>query len=422
MTFFNNLQNRLSSSNFIQHIGQTFATRAFLIVVGFVSSIIATRLIGPEGRGILATIVTIAGVAEQFGNFGLHASNTYYVSKERDLLPYLTAHSLMVSGFTFIVTTLIISILKVWGNSFQDVSTLILLIGLASIPFGLSSTLMSNLLLGIGKIAPYNISQIFPKVFYLIGLIVLALLGYVSVETLLVMSLCGGILSFMWVYNAIRKELSDKLKISFTIFREHLKYGFKAYLAALFAFLVIRSDILLIQHYVGFEATGYYSIAFTLTNFIYLAPTVISTILFPRLTSMAKIEDKLRLTMKSTFLSLGLMLPFVFILFFFGDFVIRLVYGAEFISAFASTRWLSIGILFLGIQTVIAQFLASEGFPFEIVFIWCVGFIANVIANIILIPILGIEGAAISSVVTYFTVFVLIILLIIKRLQSGKTV
>ena len=75
----------------------TLIVRVLLIAAGFISSIITARFLGPEGRGVFFYWTTLAAFAIQFGNLGLHSSNTYLLTKGRARLSSLAANSLWVS-------------------------------------------------------------------------------------------------------------------------------------------------------------------------------------------------------------------------------------------------------------------------------------------------------------------------------------
>src|SRR4030043_1134751 len=88
---------RIVSSDFIRKVGETFITRICLIGIGLVTSVIVARILGPEGRGLYAVAATIGAIGVQFGNLGLHGSNTYYLARARSLLPALIGNTLLVS-------------------------------------------------------------------------------------------------------------------------------------------------------------------------------------------------------------------------------------------------------------------------------------------------------------------------------------
>lgn len=77
----NSLYKRIVVSDFIQKGASTFANRILLLGMGLITSVIVARILKPEGRGLYAVTIAITAAGVQFGNFGLHASNTYHAAK-----------------------------------------------------------------------------------------------------------------------------------------------------------------------------------------------------------------------------------------------------------------------------------------------------------------------------------------------------
>ena len=135
-------------SDFARKVAATFGTRVLLLLLGMATGVITTRTLGPEGRGLYATLLTVGAIGVQFGNLGLHASNTYYVARDRSLLGVLVGNSLLIGlGLGSV------GVLLAWGffAFFPQSSPLpgnLLTLALLWTPFGLAYLLMQNLLLG----------------------------------------------------------------------------------------------------------------------------------------------------------------------------------------------------------------------------------------------------------------------------------
>lgn len=84
-------------SEFTRQVVHTIVSRVALLPLGVIVSALLARALGPAGRGELAVATAFATVCMQFGNLGLHTSNTYFVARQRDLLPTLTANTLALS-------------------------------------------------------------------------------------------------------------------------------------------------------------------------------------------------------------------------------------------------------------------------------------------------------------------------------------
>ena len=150
------LWRRTVASEFIQKVAETFTTRIVLMGIALVTSVLLARILGPEGRGLFAVAAAIGSLGVQFGNLGLHASNTYSVARDNRLLPALVSNTLVVSllfGSLFgVLTYLVFTLRPEWA----PLGPLLLVLSLGWVPFGLAYLLLQNLFLGIHDVRNYN--------------------------------------------------------------------------------------------------------------------------------------------------------------------------------------------------------------------------------------------------------------------------
>ena len=383
---------RAFASDFAWKVGETFATRVFLIGAGVAASVMVARALGPEGRGLYAVAGALAGIGVQFGNLGLHSANTFFAARDRSLLPRLAGNSLAVSA---VLGTVVVAAL--WGIAFlrPDIAPLsgtLLLLTSASIPIGLVYLLLQNLLIGVQEV---------------VDLIVLVILeGSVSPAALFAAGVAASAVGLAQVLMRIWRLAPVIPWPSPGLLRAHLVYGLKSYLACLFAYLVVRFDLLMVQHMLGARQTGYYSIAASMADLVYLLPSIIGTLLFPKLVARATREEKWRLTAGMSGLVLVLMMGVSGIAALFARPVIRLLFGADFLPAAPAFVLLAIAMIFYGVNNIVSSYLASMSFPWFSVLIWIVACALNVGLNLFWIPAYGIMGASLSSLVCYVLVLV----------------
>lgn len=405
----------LRDSDFVRKVAGTVATRFFLIGVGLTASILVARVLGPEQKGVYAAATTLAAIGVQFGNLGLHASNTYYVARDRASLPNVAANSLLISFVVGGVGALVLWFLFQGNPSLAPVHGASLSLALVYLPLSLANLLSQNILIGIHEIRAYNYIEIFSKLSFVIACGLLILLGQVSAEAVLFANICVCCITVALTWKRISIWFSEKLLVSFNLLIKSISYGFKAYLSALFAFLVLRVDLIIVQYLLGSEATGYYSIAASMGDIIFMLPTVIGTILFPRLCASTDGGERFSMARGATATVAALLLLPLGIAAFVARPAVQFLYGKEFLPAVEPFLYLVPGIYFLGVETVAAQYLASVGFPLSLVWIWFLASVLNFVANLVLIPRLGIAGASISSTVTYFLVFVAVLWLSVRH-------
>jgi O-antigen/teichoic acid export membrane protein len=199
------------------------------------------------------------------------------------------------------------------------------------------------------------------------------------------------------------------------VFQESIRLGMKAYVIAFFGFLVLRIDLLMVKYMVGATQAGYYSISQVLSENTMMFPVVLGLLLFPKLSGLRDRNEKFRLTAKAVGVTAALMLPVVVIAAFAAGPIISMAFGRSFLPAVPPFVWLMPGIYFLAIETVMVQYLNSEGFPLVIVVAWIVDTFINIGLNVWAIPRYGIAGASVNSSICYFLMFVIISMVIWKR-------
>lgn len=392
---------RAMASDFLSKVAEAFATRILLVGMGLITSVLVARVLGPEGRGLYAVAAMFAAMGVQFGNLGLHASNTYHVSRNKALLPALVGNTLVASfvlgGSGSVLAWTIFSL----RSEFAPVSGMLLVLSLLWIPFGLTYLLLQNLLLGVHEVRAYNKIELINQIVVLVFLSLLILGDVVSVEAFFVSGLIALVTSFGLALWALKKHMREFPRPSMPLFRENIGYGLKAYLAALFAFMVMRIDLLMVKYMLGAEQAGYYSIAVTMTDIVFMLPSVIGMILFPQLAVMSDDRRKWRFTKLVVLWVMLVMLLLTIIASLLATPVVRLLFGEVFLPAVPAFVWLMPGIFILSINVIYMNYFASIGMPIITVYSPGIAAIINILLNMKLIPMAGIVGASISSTLAY---------------------
>jgi O-antigen/teichoic acid export membrane protein len=248
--------------------------RVLLIAAGFVSSIITARFLGPEGRGVFFYWTTVAAFAIQFGNLGLHSSNTYLLTKGRAPLSALAANSLWVSliGGGMLGAGLVLSLWLIDGGTGGRWS--LLLPALFLIPSGLYFLLGTNLLVAEGRIGEYNGFELANRYLGLAAMFFAAWYWRSPKALLVIVSVAAGLICLP-LYRRL-KVLGGEGGGSVLLLRESFGYALRAYLATALGFAVLRVNTLLVEKYTDAEALGVWSISAQLLDVIIVIPSTIA--------------------------------------------------------------------------------------------------------------------------------------------------
>ncbi|MDI6691687.1 MAG: oligosaccharide flippase family protein [Anaerosomatales bacterium] len=406
-------------SDFVRSVAETMATRIALVGVGLVTSVLIARSLGPEGRGLQATMATITALGVQFGNLGLHASNTYYVARDRKSLPTLMGNSLLVGLGAGSLLCLVGGVAMLAIPGISPLPPALVALALAAVPIGLCYLLLQNLLLGIGEVRRYNVIELVTRV-GMIGLIGVLIIGRaVSVEAIAVAGLVVSMVAGVWAFEVLRPHAKG-IKASYDALREQLGYGIRAYLAALFAYAVLRADILLCKYILGAGPTGQYSIAVSMADLVYMLPVVAGTIAFPRLAATEDPAERWLKAKRAAKWVGALLVCLALVSAMLARPAVRILYGEAFIPAVPAFLWLLPGIVILGVNTILMNYFASEGMPLITIWSPALASVANIGLDVTLLPRIGIVGASLASSMAYAMMLAMSIVYIRARWKRAQ--
>jgi O-antigen/teichoic acid export membrane protein len=396
---------------FIRDSAATLVNRAALLLFGLATSIIVIRTLGPAGRGEYAVAVTISMIGIQLANLGLHASNTWAVSRDPSLRSALVVNSLIFSVTLGGAAAGIVALVALVAPDIFDLPPQLLVLGLAAIPVGLAYLFLQNLALGIGALRAYNLIELAIRGAGLLVLAIVAVVAMLDPTTAVGINLAIITSGFVLMLVALVRVGPTQLRPRLDLFREHLSYGIRGYLAALFSFLVLRSDIVVVQAFRGSSEAGLYSAAVTLAEVVYLGPVVIGSLLFPRLAAMT--SDRVRQRRTTTALlvaTIGIVATVALVVGLIAAPIVTTLFGEAFDPATSPFIWLLPGVVMLSGYTIVANYFAARGMPTIAFAAPAAGFGVNLMANLLLVPGLGMIGASLASTVAYALMLMVIVL------------
>jgi len=400
-------------------VAVTLAGRGTTIALGLVSSIITARWLGAEGRGVLATLGVVTGLALQFGNPGLHTGNVYFVAREPRRAAAILGNSLTVSWAAGLLggaaAMLAAAVRPGWV---PGIAPALIALTAAALPFQFMILLYQNALLGLGEIAAFNLLEVGNRAVTFVALALwLVVMGGGApgaVALFAVMAAVTGVASAF----ACARRVPFRPSFDAGLFAEMIRYGGKVWLACLLSFMVIRSDLLLVNYFRGTGEAGVYSIAVQIADTLLLGPVTIGMILLPRVAALRDGgEDEMTArVLRHTALFLGALVVAAFVLV--GP-AVRLFYGHDFEGAIAATRCLLPGVFALGLNGVLMNHFGGRGMPAVTVMAPLAGLVLNVGLNLAVVPRFGIRGAAVTSSVAYVLMLAVSLGVFLRRGHVG---
>lgn len=169
------------------------------------------------------------------------------------------------------------------------------------------------------------------------------------------------------------------------------------------AYILMQSvDVILLSKFTDFSQVAFYSVALKLTMLVSLVLASVNSVIAPKISelfSAYRIKELNSLIRKATRLTLVLTLPAIIILALLNSYILN-IFGEEYVLAKTALFILLIGQMvnaFCGSVGVYMNMTGKQN-VFQIILI--AALVVNIILNVLLIPEMGIEGAALATAIS----------------------
>lgn len=401
-------------------IALTLVTRLLMLAGALGTSIIVAHWLGAGGLGSLAVINVTVALAVQLGCAGLPSANTYYISQDRRNLGKIWSNSLLfaiLAGALIAVGIMLVARFR--PSVFGSVPTSLITIAALSVPFQLLTLIGLNVFLAIGQIDRFNLTDASTQLTLLLNAVfVLVVFGTGLNELVSVNSATAilvGVIIVVMVRSAVRKTDTKSSWFDWEIFRRMIRYGIKFHICVVAAIVIVRADLLLVNHFRGPAEAGVYAVAGQMANLLVLLPGIVATLLFPRVAAAP--DPSAHLTMRVT-RHIAFVMFFVCLGAVAFAFALPLIYGPSFTNSTMQLLILIPGVYLFGIEAVLVQHFTGSGLPLALPVFWLIALLINLAFNFVLIPDYGATAAAVVSTSTYALIFALVA--VYFRVKTGN--
>jgi len=397
-----------------KNIASNFLTQISISVLAFLVSIIVSRVLGTEGKGISVSFLLFFQTIGQYGHFGITYATPYFSKKTE-----YTSLEVLNSNFTYttiicLIMSLTIILGKGLGLMFPQYSYFMVILGVCILTFTMITEFLSTFYIADERIVEVNKINLNSNILKLGTIIILWITNALNLYTYLL------IISFPVIFNSI--FLIKNLKVNFKfvlnriLIKKEFKFGLTIYLATLFIFMNYKIDQFFIDFMLGKSQLGIYSTAVSLAELLFMIPSSVSSAILGRLYNMSNSNENERKRLTSNTIKVTFYITLILMIIgMFCTTLIPIVYGEAFREAKTPTIILFIGILFASIGRVSSSYFQSSGKPKVHLYITFVVFVVNVVFNACLIPVMGINGAAIASSISYAVYGIVYVIIFIKK-------
>jgi O-antigen/teichoic acid export membrane protein len=353
------------------------------------------RYYGPELFGKYTFIISILSVIAIIAEFRLQSVLIKEYSRNDFELKVLLGSGLLVNIFFAVVGFTLVYLYTVIEDD-PIVASGMLIYGLSF--FYKIPRLLRGFFVSIEK----NI--IIAKCEILSSLLTISLLFFfIYNEFAIEYVLLGRSLDFLFIstlfiiffYNYRQNEF--KIKASLNVSKHLVVKSAPLVLSGAAMLLFQRVDIILIREYMGDYQAGLYGSAANIMTLFSLVPLVLSESLAPKIFKKIGSEcfDEMRFKFSVMVISVGGGLSLIMCVFSYP--LIYMFYGESYLSSWPTLLVLSVSPLLIALGSVAGQLIVADNSQNWAYIKSIIGCAATIVSNLILIPVMGLKGAAIST-------------------------
>lgn len=364
----------------------TLVNKVITILLGVLTSAFINRYAGASIKGEYAVFLNYLNIISVIANLGMYQAYPYYKRKgEKDILNKFV--NIFYYQFIIYLLIFIIGILFI-DNGF--INRILFMLPVAVLVNQLNFIVMveninyKNYINIISNFVKFALAAI--AFFFLQRKISVLVFNLFLVDIVLLVSyICK-----------LKVKLSVKY-INYSFIISIIKFGAIAMITSLLVNMNYKLDVLMLDHYVNTNLVGIYSVGVTLAEFGWLIPDTFKDVLFSktaRSDSTKSIINCLKISFYAIFVAIILVVLF-------GKLFIKIMYGVEFLDSYFVTTILFMGIPAMAWFKIISTLYLAKGKRYFYLITLLLSVIANILANVVLIPRFSIYGASLASVISY---------------------
>lgn len=393
----------------------SLANRMATVILGFINIFILVRISPPTEVGVWVLFTSVTGILETLRNgFIRNPLISKLVIAEGEEREHIVRASFFLHLILAIVTSLLLltfgtSLASFWRT--ETLSELFYLYAINSIVlvFYLHFEYLLQSKLEFKAIFLANILRL--SFLTILMLVFFFSNAHPKLHSLVLAQLFGTLLGVGLSYFLLRSI--SNLKVSFNVRFSDLaslfhfgKYTFGTNISSMF---IKNTDSWMIGRFISATGVALYNPAIRIANIVEVPTLAIANVVFPQVSSKLKesgVEGIKDIYYKSVALILAIMLPVIFPLFFYSDWVIVMLFGEDYLSAASILKVTVFYMLIIPFNRQFGTIMDALQMPKVNFYLLLVIALLNVCFNYFFLSSYGIIGAAYGTVLAYSIVFI----------------
>lgn len=401
---------------------------------GFIYRFILSRLLTTTGYGIVGLTLPFQNALITAASGGVPPAIAKYVAEYNAINEEKMVHQIIITSMklmifmAFIAATIMIIISEPIAVGMWHKPEVLWPLRLVAVivPFSVIVGAIRGVFQGFYNMLDLFYSKFLEQIFTLIFAVALVLFGWYASGAVMGTAL-GFLMSLIGSYYLYKKDIKDKyIKGDFEgmSFREEwhvlvklFKFAIPVVITGIAEIFIYDTGTFFIGLFMPTMFAGFYTNASAMSRIPLMLANSVSTSILPAASEADSLEDRnlLRMYIHQSFrYTTATTLPVCAIIMIYATPIMTLFFGEAYAQG-AEALWILVtGMFFFSIYLITSSMCQGLGKPQFPMYTLIVGSIVNIICSFVLIPHLGIAGAAIATTIA---TFVLMILTVVKITQ-----
>ncbi len=402
----------------------TLMTKVVLLPLTAATSVIVARSLGKDDRGIFAFLLLCNGFVLPLLMVGFDVAVVYFISKKE--------YTVRDIGFTCICNGLLTGavcsclMFVLWQNEW--LGSVAKLVGAAEmlpilllLPFQGAELIISRILIGTSNFKFANWLLLISEGFR--TALLLLLVGWLSLglRAAVYIVLASELFRLGWALIGLWRAHCPACRLDFQFLSKAYSYGWKSSLAVLARRVNLRFDQVVLAAVADAGSLGIYSITLKIAELFWLIPDSVGAVMFNKIAAEKDELKRIQLVdqvHRSLILIVGIAATLAAIA---GFWILPLILGPDFEGAPLLLCLFLPGIVGLISIKVISKYFGAVGQPLTASLAQVFGVVVSIPLYLLMIPWLGMQGAAIASSLSYFAVALMAVRIYRSRISPTKS-
>lgn len=389
-------------NQYLKNLLHLSGNRLVIVFLGGIFTIVLAKNITESQFGEFALAQTIVLLGCGVSAFGMEGIVNQSAANNRILGFYTWLHAFLIQITLSALVVLILYIIFYKMNLYPELRPYFIVF-VAPLIIIRSTLSVKYYFDGQAKVWIYSSGENFIIVLsFLLKIFVLTL--NLEINYVLTLFVFESIVVALFLLRKIFQQKSVTIFIQFAEIARLVRLSAPFFISGLAVMLYLRMDIAFVQHYVGYEAVGNYALASRLTEIFYIVSTVyvgakIKNFVLTYEKNITLFQEKLSVINATLFYSALLFTVLIIVL---SESVVQFIFDDKYESVDDITLILSFTLMPIFLGSLVGRYYLIKHRPWIVPINTFIGLCINFVLNSILVPDYGVQGAAISTVISQF--------------------